>query len=203
MNQVLLPFDVQLQGLTVSLAVSEIERRLADSFVVKHHSYVNSAKTVGRVLKYLIYWDGVMIGTFWLGSGFKPTPKAILNYFKMTQKEFDSIFNQVADNKRFCIISPKPNTGSQILKAIRLRARADWKNRYGDDLNAIVTTIGDGKKGSVYLADNWQAIGETSGLPSARQSVSMKWDDKESINRKFVKPTGENRKKILITTRLF
>jgi len=30
----------------------------------------------------------------------------------------------------------------------------------------------------------------------------MKWDDAESINQKFVKPTGENKKIILITTRL-
>jgi len=95
-----------------------------------------------------------------------------------------------------------PNIGSQILKLIRNRAKTDWNNRYGDDLIAIVTTIGANHNGSVYLADNWKNIGETAGLPPNRKSVSMKWDSKENIKEKYTKPTGENRKKIMITERL-
>jgi len=38
-------------------------------------------------------------------------------------------------------------------------------------------------------------IGETAGLPK-HKSVSMKWDDKESLKEKYVKPTGENKKLI-------
>ena len=30
----------------------------------------------------------------------------------------------------------------------------------------------------------------------------MKWNSKEEINSNYVKPTGENKKKILITTKL-
>jgi hypothetical protein len=30
----------------------------------------------------------------------------------------------------------------------------------------------------------------------------MKWDDTEGIKEKYVKPTGENKKKIMITERL-
>jgi hypothetical protein len=142
------------------------------------------------------------VGTFWVGSGFKPTPKAILNHFGVSQSDFDLIFNEVADNKRFCMIEKIPNLGTQVLKAIRKRVRQDWYNAYGNDLRAIVTTIGGNKQGSVYLADNWKKIGETAGLPPNRSSVSMKWDDPNSIREKFVKPTGENRKIILITDRL-
>jgi hypothetical protein len=66
----------------------------------------------------------------------------------------------------------------------------------------MVTTIGDGKTGSVYLADNWQKIGETAGLPDKRKSVSMKWNDSSEIKERFVKPTGENKKIILITKKI-
>ena len=45
-------------------------------------------------------------------------------------------------------------------------------------------------------------IGETAGLPANRKSVSMKWDSNENIKEKYAKPTGENRKKIMITERL-
>ena len=188
--------------INVRLAESTVDKKIADDIVVRFHSYVSTPKVVGRCLKYIINYDNNDVGTFWIGSGFKPTPKDILNYFGMSQSEYDKIFNEVADNKRFCMVEKIPNLGSQILKQIRNRAREDWRNRYGDDLRAIVTTIGSEKNGSVYLADNWKPIGETAGLPPDRKSVSMKWDNKESISKKYVKPTGEDKKKILITDRL-
>lgn len=184
------------------IADTKQDKDIANSIVEKHHSYVASSKTVGRCIKYLIRHDDIIVGTFWVGSGFKPTPKAILNFFNVSQKDFDSIFNCVADNKRFCMVERIPNLGTQILKSVRNRVKEDWKQRYGDDLKAIVTTIGGGKRGSVYLADNWQLIGETAGLPSVRKSVSMKWNDSDQINERFVKPTGENKKTIFITTRI-
>jgi len=188
--------------LNIRIAETKEQKRMADDIVVRYHSYVASARTVGRCIKYLIYYENELVGTFWIGSGFKPTPKAILNYFEKSQSEFDGMFNSVADNKRFCMIKQIPNLGTQVLKAVRNRAKKDWYERYGDDLVAIITTIGDGKKGSVYLADNWSKIGETAGLPKNRKSVSMKWDDSEGIKEKYVKPTGEDKKIILITDRL-
>lgn len=185
--------------LSVRLAISNEDKAIANKIVLEHHSYVASTKTVGRCLKYIATYEGKDVATFWLGSGFKPTPKALLNFFKKSQKDFDKIFNEVADNKRFCVSARIPNLGSQILKAIRLRAKKDWFEKYNNNLQAIVTTIGGNKKGSVYLADNWIKIGETAGLPPNRKSVSMKWDDAESISNKFVKPTGENKKIILLT----
>ena len=186
----------------ITIADTPEEKKIADNIVINHHSYVASARTVGRCLKYLIHYEDRIVGTFWIGSGFKPTPKAILNHFGMGQKEYDGIFNRVADNKRFCMAERIPNIGSQILKQVRNRAKTDWKNRYGDELIAIITTIGPSHNGSVYLADNWKTIGETAGLPANRKSVSMKWDDSEGIKEKYVKPTGENRKKILITEKI-
>lgn len=191
-----------MSKIEITIADTPQEKKLADNIVINHHSYVASARTVGRCLKYLIHFDNRIIGTFWIGSGFKPTPKAILNHFNLGQKEYDAIFNSIADNKRFCMSERIPNIGSQILKAIRNRAKTDWKNRYGDELRAIITTIGPSHNGSVYLADNWKVIGETAGLPSNRKSVSMKWDDKQNIKEKYIKPTGENKKKIMITERL-
>lgn len=189
-------------GLSLLIAKSKEDKELANKIVEEHHSYVASSKTVGRCLKYLIYYNDRVVGTFWIGSGFKPTPKAILNFFDMKQSDFDGIFNEVADNKRFCMAEHIPNLGTQVLKAVRKRARQDWNEAYGNNLRAIVTTIGNGKRGSVYRADNWQVIGETAGLPTARKSVSMKWNDAEEISQRFVKPTGENKKTILVTTKL-
>ena len=189
-------------NLSIRIAESDQDKLIADQIVEQHHSYVASSKTVGRCLKYIIKYKNKDVGTFWIGSGFKPTPKAILNYFSMSQSEFDKIFNEVADNKRFCMKEQIPNAGTQILSAIRKRAKLDWFEYYNNDLKAIITTIGNNKKGAVYLADNWKKIGETSGLPEDRLSVSMKWNDAEEINSRYVKPDGENKKVILITDNL-
>jgi len=188
--------------LKVWAAQSQSENADADWLVRTYHSYVPTTKVVGRNIKYLAEENGRLVATFWLGSGFRPTPKDMLNYFGVSQQQFDTFFNEVADNKRFCIAYPRKNLGSQILREVRKQAASDWLNKYGDNLRAIVTTIGDGKPGSVYLADNWQHIGYTSGLPTDRQAVSMKWNTSEEIAERFVKPTGENRKRILVTTRL-
>ena len=74
---------------------------------------------------------------------------------------------------------------------------ADWKRKYGDELTHIITFVGAGKNGAVYLADNWKNIGETAGLPQHKSS-SMKWHNKEELKELFVKPTGENKKIIFI-----
>lgn len=186
----------------VAPATSEYDLAMCDWMVREFHSYVPTTGTVGRVIKYLAVDDGKPCATFWLGSGFRPTPKDLLRWFDVKQVTFDTFFNEVADNKRFAIIAPRKNLGTQILRAIRQRAAQDWMNKYGDNLRAIVTTIGNDKPGSVYLADNWQHVGWTAGLPSDRSSVSMKWNTADEIADRFVKPTGENKKRILITERL-
>lgn len=196
-------YGVSPKGISIRIAKTKNDKDIANKIVMDFHSYVSSPKTVGRCIKYIISYNGEDVATFWLGSGFKPTPKSILNYFDKSQKEFDTIFNQIADNKRFCIKkNPIKNFGSQILSIIRKRAKKDWQNSYGDNLQAIVTTIGDGKNGSVYLADNWKKIGETAGLPKRDKSVSMKWNNNDEIKNRYVKPTGENKKIILITDKL-
>ena len=73
----------------------------------------------------------------------------------------------------------------------------EWKRKYGNDLTHITTFVGGGHNGSVYLADNWKKIGETAGLPPHKSS-SMKWHTKEELKEKFVKPTDENKKIILM-----
>jgi hypothetical protein len=202
MNQVLIKKLIDKNKVNIIFANSIDKNEISNQIVEKYHGYVASRKTVGRCLKYLIDYNNQYIGTFWLGSGFKPTPKSILDYFNMGQKQFDGIFNEIADNKRFCLIESVPNLGSIVLSGIRKRAKEDWFNIYGDQLQAIITTIGGDRKGSVYLADNWKVIGETSGLPSDRKSVSMKWNTSDEINDRFEKPTGENKKIILITQAL-
>ena len=137
------------------------------------------------------------IGMIGLGSSVYPPPKDILRHLGMSKQEYKVAFNSIANNWRFCFSKRIKNAGTQVLKQLRQKAPGAWKEKYGDDLRCIITFVGAGKNGAVYLADNWKQIGETAGLP-AHKSSSMKWHTGEQLKELFVKPTGENKKIILI-----
>jgi hypothetical protein len=165
-----------------------------------YHSYVPTNASVGRRLDWLIYesneFGSPPVGMIGLGSSVYPPPKDILVKMNVSKNEYRQIFNSIANNWRFCMIKSIPNAGTQILKQLRTLAPNAWKNKYGDDLKVLITFVAGGNNGAVYLADNWEIIGKTAGLPK-HTSSSMKWDNSEQLKQKFVKPTGENQKIIL------
>ena len=100
---------------------------------------------------------------------------------------------------------------SKILAIARNEFRRIWKDRYGDDLVLMITYVGGGHKGTVYLADNWKYLGMITGLsgshapignwirgkkkdgtPSARALLAMK-DPQVAIKRYASHKSGKER----------
>jgi len=183
----------------LQLVESDIQKKLVKNIIEKHHSYVPTAKSVGRRIDWLIYEDDKFpsecIGMIGIGSSVYPPPKDMLNYIGMSKNEYKDNFNSFANNWRFCMTKSIKNAGTQILKQVRELAPIEWKSKYGDNLTHLITFVGGGNNGAVYKADNWNMIGETAGLPKHKSS-SMKWNNKEELKQLFVKPTGENKKLI-------
>jgi len=178
------------------------QKNMVKDIIVNNHSYVPTNSSVGRRIDWLIYYhDDLLlptcIGMIGIGSSVYPPPKDILRHLNVNKEEYKNLFNTIANNWRFCFSKSVKNGGSQVLKQLRQKAPSAWKQKYGDDLKHIITFVGAGKNGAVYLADNWKRIGETSGLPDHKAS-SMKWNTGEELKTLFVKPTGENKKIILI-----
>lgn len=180
--------------------ITKEQKKIVKDIIETYHSYVPSNSSVGRRIDWLIYESNNFplhpIGMIGLGSSVYPPPKDILKKMNISKNEYRHMFNSIANNWRFCMIRSIPNAGSQILKQMRTLAPIAWKKKYGDDLKILITFVAGGNTGSVYLADNWEIIGKTSGLPK-HSSSSMKWDNSEQLKEKFVKPTGENQKIIL------
>jgi len=183
----------------LQLVESDIQKKLVKNIIEKHHSYVPTAKSVGRRIDWLIYEDDKFpsecIGMIGIGSSVYPPPKDMLNYIGMSKNEYKDNFNSFANNWRFCMTKSIKNAGTKILKQLRELAPIEWKSKYGDNLTHLITFVGGGNNGAVYKADNWNMIGETAGLPK-HKVVSMKWNSKEELKQLFVKPTGENKKLI-------
>ena len=176
---------------------SSEDKRKVKFIIENYHSYVPSNRSVGRRIDWLIYEDDhyTVLGMIGLGSSVYPPPKDMLTYLKVTKEEYKSIFNSIANNWRYCLIKSVKNLGTQVLKELRKQAKIEWSKKYHTDLKYIVTFVGADHTGAMYKAGNWTHIGYTSGLPPHKSS-SMKWDSAESLKKKFVKPTGENKKMI-------
>jgi hypothetical protein len=174
---------------------NNIARRIVENY----HSYVPTWDSVGRRIDWVIMLDKEIVGVIGIGSATYPPCKDILTRLGVSKEEYKGIFNNIANNWRFCLIKSVPNLGTMVLKKVREIAPYAWKEKYGDDLKYLITFVGGGRNGAVYKADNWEMIGYTSGLPE-HSSVSMKWDSGEELRRKFVKPTGEDRKMIFFKT---
>jgi len=176
------------------------QKDIVKYIIETYHSYVPSNASVGRRIDWLIYesdsFGSQPVGMIGLGSSVYPPPKDILIRMGVSKNQYREIFNSIANNWRFCMTKSIPNAGTQILKKMRELAPTAWKEKYNDDLKVIITFVAGDNNGAVYLADNWEIIGKTAGLPEHKSS-SMKWDDSEKLKKKFVKPTGENQKIIL------
>jgi len=187
--------------ISIELVTTKEQKQEVKHIIETYHSYVASAASVGRRIDWLIYdtQEGSLpecIGMIGLGSSVYPPPKDLLRKVGLSKDEYRLVFNNFANNWRFCLKKKVPNAGTQILKLVRNSCQKVWKDKYGDDLHHLLTFVAGGNTGAVYKADNWEVIGETAGLP-AHKSSSMKWDNNEKLKEKFVKPTGENKKIIL------
>lgn len=183
----------------IKLIQTDQEREIAKAIVQNFHSYVPTYKSVGRRIDWFVLVNGEIKGMIGIGSSTYPPCKDLLRKLDISKEEYKTIFNNIANNWRFCMKEKIPNVGTRVLKLLRQESSKEWLNKYGDELKYLITFVGGGNNGAVYLADNWQKIGFTAGLPS-HKSVSMKWDNGEQIKKKFVKPTGENRKIIFFKT---
>ena len=170
---------------------------IAKDIIENHHSYVPTYKSVGRRIDYLIYNGEDLIGMIGIGSSTYPPCKDMLTYLGINKEHYRKIFNSFANNWRFCFTKRIKNCGTKVLRLMRERASGDWKEKYGDELNYLITFVGGGHDGAVYKADNWKMVGRTAGLPKHKSS-SMKWNTGEELKDRFVKPTGENRKLIFL-----
>jgi hypothetical protein len=181
----------------LELVTTQSQKDLVKDIIINHHSYVPTTSSVGRRIDWLIHYENRIVGMIGLGSSVYPPPKDLLNYLNTNKNDYKAIFNTIANNWRFCMSERIPNIGTRILKELRHHAPIEWRNKYNNELKHIMTFVGGGHTGAVYRADNWKVIGHTAGLPKHKSS-SMKWHNKEELKELFVKPTGENKKIILI-----
>jgi hypothetical protein len=134
--------------------------------LVEQYHYLGHRVVVGRCIKYLISYKGVIAGAICFSSaswGIK-CRDCILRKLRLRKHE---LRNRVLNNSRFLIIPDLqiPNLASQVLSLASRQVAHDWQQFYSITPLVIETFVEVPRfTGACYKAANWQLIGKTRGF---------------------------------------
>jgi hypothetical protein len=154
----------QLTGLQIEL-VSEQPQSALWNFIIASYHYLGYKPLVGAQQRYLIYWDGGLLG----GLGFASAAwqlKARDRWIGWDQRGRKDNLHLIANNSRFLILPwiKSYNLASKVLSLCAARIRDDYDNRYGYRPVLLETFVECGRfHGTSYKAANWHLIGQTKG----------------------------------------
>lgn len=131
---------------------------------IRSRHYIPNKGSIGQQLHYLIYFDGEVVGIISGGSAAYAVRDRD-EYFGITKENRKVALNGIVDNTVFRLEKNVPNAGTQILALWRRTISKDWEEQYGVKVAGFETFIieNEHRKGSMYKADNWDFVGETSG----------------------------------------
>jgi hypothetical protein len=142
------------------------------------HSYKKFSHSPTRNLRFNIYEtvSGNNIGSIGLSSA-TISIKCRDEYIGWNKDQRLKNLGMVANNSRCCFIKQNitiKNTGTMVLKQLRIVGSKKWLERYGQQLVLLETFVRPDRdseyngeklrKGSIYLADNWVEVGITKGV---------------------------------------
>ena len=108
----------------IKLVETKEQKNQVKHIIENYHSYVRSNRSVGRRIDCLVYNNkkNTPLGMIGIGSSVYPPPKDILKQMNLSKDEYKIIFNEIANNWRFCMVDNVKNAGTQILKKVRRQA---------------------------------------------------------------------------------
>lgn len=207
-------FDYQREATDSPIILEECltpaQNKIFRDTINKFHSYVKYKDSPTRNIRWLVRYSdsGDLLGAIGISSATIAVSVRDKYIGWNNETKMKNLCN-LANNSRFCIIpnhSPErknKNKGSQILKQLRIVGAKRWKEKYGDDLLLLETFVlperakdyrgFETRKGSIYLADNWINVGETSGHHIRKTPLKL-WQREDSERGRMAR---ENPKKCL------
>ena len=169
--------------------------------IMKQHHYLGYTRMIGRRTKYLIVQCGKVIG----GISFNQASLNLWvrdNHIGWDAAQKKEYLKHVVNNNRFLILPwiQIKNLASHALAKAARKMREDWKEQYGEEVYAVETFVDVERKGTCYLASNWEYLGETKGF--AKQGKELVYHGRKKkvffrvINRRFPKnihPAGKTK----------
>ncbi len=152
-------------SVTVRLVGNQAESRLWNALIAHHH-YIGLATPVGRLLRYLVYADDMLVSaiSFSEAAWAVDARDAALQEIGIDQIRIRDV---TISNNRFLILPfvQVKNLASRILSLATRTAAMDWSERY-QVCPLIAETFVDPSRfhGTCYSAANWTHVGMTKGF---------------------------------------
>jgi len=98
------------------------------------------------------------------------------SFFGLTKDNKRPALNSIVNNVVFRLEHHEHNLGTMVLAMWRKRIAEDWKAQYGVEVHGFETFVVEEayRKGSMYLADNWEFVGRTKGSTKAHKGLLNK-----------------------------
>ena len=149
--------------------------------------YVPNHGAVGQQIHYLIWLNKECVGIISGGSAAYAVGCRD-QYFGITKNNRQIALNGIIDNTVFRLEKNIPNLGTQILSKWRKQVTYDWEQMYGVKVCGFETFVieNEHRKGSMYLADNWDFAGYTQGNTKFHQHGIEKQFVRRETEKKLV-----------------
>ena len=151
----------------------------------RNKHYVTNRGCHGQQLHYLVYIGDDLKGII-SGASAVYSVKARDDFFGITKESRRAQLNSIINNVVFRLEDAPRNAASQVLSQWRKRIAEDWEYLYGVPVAGFETFVIEGSEddrgeictdrdrtGALYLADNWTALGLTSGSTKAHGKGGM------------------------------
>jgi hypothetical protein len=153
-----------IEGLILQLVCTRQESALWNSLIEKHH-YLGYQPLPGAQLRYLIRWQGGLLGAIgWGAAAWKVAPRD--QWLGWNAQVREAGLARVLNNARFLILPwiHCRNLASKVLSMSERCVADDFESRYGIRPVLLETFVETQRfRGTCYRAANWQYLGHTQG----------------------------------------
>jgi hypothetical protein len=152
-----------LKDIEVRLVQADEEERFRT--LLKAHHYLGPLRKIGETLWYVATCRGEWVALLcFAAAALKLAPRD--QWIGWSQRQQFARLRLLANNTRFCVLPGwnLKNVASRTLSMCEHRLSQDWESAYGHPILLLETFVDESHQGTVYLADNWQLIGETRGF---------------------------------------
>jgi hypothetical protein len=154
----------ELNGLRLEAVSGKPASRLYNALIDRWH-YLGYSALPGAQLRYLIRWDGGLLGAIGFGAAaWKVAARD--RWIGWDRRTREAHLGRVLNNARFLLLPwvDVRHLASKVLALAARRVAEDFPARYGERLALLETFVEIPRhRGTCYRAANWRYLGETTG----------------------------------------
>lgn len=178
----------ELEGLSLQLVDTKADSALWNTLIDQHH-YLGYTPLPGAQLRYLIRWQGGLLGAIgWGAAAWKVASRD--QWLGWNAQEREAGLSRVVNNARFLILPwiQCRNLASKVLALSERRVADDFDARYAVRPVLLETFVEKQRfRGTCYRAANWQHLGQTQGRGKCDRDHQAKLPIKDLYVRPLIR----------------